>query len=583
MRPATKSRYNFLKKKFSGKEFSFDRLKKVLGEKYNDKDEKILVMISELKKEGYIDVKLDPSDSRKRIYKLIDPQAELLKKDYLDRSDLESLLKDAADLIRTRVDYTFILLLLFYKKMSDKWHKEYEDALKQSIAEYNLSEEEARKNAEDPTYHDFIIPEEYLWENIRKNPEKLAENFAAAMKALSEKNPDYKDVFENFDFVQFVGNKENQEILYQLVELFSIKSLEKASPDVLGDAYEWLIRLFAPQKAKEGEVYTPREVIKLLVYLLEPKPGEKVYDPAQGSAGMLIQAHNYVKVKFGEEEAKRLFLYGQEANYRTRSIAKMNLYLHGIKNGIPEYGDTLLYPKFKEQGQLMKFDVVMANPPWNQDGYGEETLKKGEFWQERFNEYGFVTDNSADWIWISHMWASAKEETGRVGVVIDNGALFRGGKERTVREKFIRDDNIECVLLLPEKLFYNTGAPGAIMVLNKNKPTGRKNKIIFINASKEFIKHPEVRRLNALSDKNIKDIVKAYKGKNHTDGFARVVELTEIEENDFNLNVSLYVYPEDETEEINIEEEWKELKKIEKEINTITNEIEKNLNSIYSS
>lgn len=577
-----KTRYNFLKKEFGKRKFTFKELKDSLDKKYKDKEEKILVMISEMKKDGFIEAELDSVDSRKRIYSLKDPQIELLQKKTLDRSDLESLLKDAADLIRTRVDYTFILLLLFYKRMSDKWHKEYEDAYKESREEYKLSEEEAKKNAEDPTYHDFIIPKEYLWESIRKNPEKLAENFSSAMKALAEKNPDYKDVFDNFDFVQFAGNRENQEILYQLVELFSIRSLDKASPDVLGDAYEWLIRLFAPQKAKEGEVYTPREVIKLLVSLVEPKPRESVYDPAQGSAGMLIQAYTYIKEKYGQGKAKSLFLYGQEANYRTRSIAKMNLYLHGIKHGIPEYGDTLLYPKFREKGQLMKFDAVIANPPWNQDGYSEETLKKGEFWKERFKNYGFVSDSSADWMWISHMWASAKDESGRVGIIIDNGALFRGGKERTVREKFIREDNIECVLLLPEKLFYNTGAPGAIIVLNKNKSKERKNKIVFINASKEFIKHPEVRRLNTLSNENIKDIAEAYKGENHTDGFARIVELSEIEENDFNLNVSLYVYPEDVTEKIDVQEEWKSLSNIENEIESLKSKIESHIKQIYN-
>ncbi len=575
-----KSRYKLIKENFGTNEFYFEDVKSALDSKFEDKDEKIMVMLSELKKAGLIETQMDLDDSRKKIYRVLDPKDKILQKDILTRSDLETLLKDAADLIRTKVDYTFILLLLFYKKLSDKWHKDYDKAYKESVEIYHLSDEDAKQNAENPTYHDFIIPEEYLWENIRKYPEKLAENFSKAMKALAEKNPGYKDVFENFDFAQFVGNRENQEILTQLVELFSINSLESASSDVLGDSYEWLIKMFAPQKAKEGEVYTPREVIKLLVELLEPKPNESVYDPALGSAGMLISSHYFVKEKYGEEESKRLFLFGQEGNYKTRSIAKMNLYLHGIKNGVPEYGDSLLYPKFKDGGTLQKFDLILANPPWNQNGYGEGIVQKGELWKERYNKYGFSPDQSADWLWISHMWASAKDETGRVGIVIDNGALFRGGREKSIREKFIIDDNIECVILLPEKLFYNTGAPGAIIILNKHKRNVLKNKIIFINASSEFIKHPEVRRLNALGEENISRIVSAYKGTTSEDGFYRIVDLDEIKENDFNLNVSLYVFAEAEEEHVDIMKEWEELKKIEKELAENEVKIEKYLKEL---
>ncbi|MCK9212140.1 MAG: SAM-dependent methyltransferase [Ignavibacteriaceae bacterium] len=575
-----KTRFNYLRKQFASKPFVFEELKGVLDEKFHDKEEKLLVMLSELNKEGLLKIELDETDNRKKIYHLIDPKLELLKKEVLDRSDLEGILKEAADLIRTKVDYSFILLLLFYKKVSDKWESDYEKALHESLDVYKLSEEEAKQNAENPTYHDFIIPKEYLWNSLRKESNKLAENFSMAMKVLAEKNPGYKDVFENFDFAQFVSNRENQDILSQLVEIFSINSLDKASSNVLGDAYEWLIRLFAPQKAKEGEVYTPREIIDLLVHLLTPQPNESIYDPSLGSAGMLIGGFNFVKEKFGEEAAKTLFLYGQEANYRTRSIAKMNLYLHGIKNGTPEYGDTLLYPKFRINGALQKFDVVMANPPWNQDGYGEDSIKKGDFWKERFNEYGFAPDQSADWMWIAHMFASSTEDKGRLGIVMDNGALFRGGKERVIREKFVKQSAIECVIVLPEKLFYNTGAPGAILVLNKNKRPETKDKIIFINASNEFIKHPEVRRLNSLSVENIENIVNAYKTFGEKEGFSRAVELKEIVENDFNLNVSLYVYPQDEKEHIDVRKEWNELEKIERELKDVDARLEKYLSEL---
>jgi type I restriction enzyme M protein len=581
MQKRTKQRYSKLRKSFKTKEFTLEDAAALLQAEFKDPKDSVITILSDLKKEKHIEVKLDPDDSRKRIYRLIDPHLEKYRKEVLDRKDLEGLLKEAADLIRTKVDYTFILLLLFYKKVSDKWQREYEDALKESIDIYKLSSEEAKKNAENPTYHDFIIPEEYLWEKIRNDPDKLAESFSGAMKKMAELNPDYKDVFENFDFVQFVNNKENQEILFDLVELFSVSSLEKASPDVLGDAYEWLIRLFAPQKAKEGEVYTPREVINLLVQLLDPKPGEKIYDPALGSAGMLIGAHSYVQDKYKKEGADRLFLFGQEVNYKTRSIAKMNLYLHGIKNAVPEYGDTLLYPKFKEGGELMQFDVAIANPPWNLDGYGEDKITQGDFWKKQYNDWGFTPDQSADWVWLSHMYyVTSQRPSGRVGVVMDNGLLFRGSKEKTIRQKMIEADLIEAVLLLPEKLFYNTGAPGCIVILNGHKRESLKNKIIFINASLEFIQHPEVRRLNSISKDNIKNIVEAYRDDKHHDGFARSVDLEEVRENDFNLNVSLYVFPDEEGEVIDIKKELNELGNIEAEIKKINSKLNEYLEVI---
>jgi type I restriction enzyme M protein len=214
---------------------------------------------------------------------------------------------------------------------------------------------------------------------------------------------------------------------------------------------------FAPDKAKEGEIYTPREVIRLLVRILDPKPGESVYDPCCGSGGMLILSYLHVVERYGEAEAERLFLYGQERNPTIYAICHMNMLLHGVKSFHLANGDTLDFPRFKDEaGRLMRFDVVLANPPWNQDGYDADRLKKSEFATERFG-FGYCPRQSADWAWIQHMLASAKEN-GRVGIVIDNGCLFRGGSEKVVRSKVIERDWVECVILLPEKLFYNTGA-----------------------------------------------------------------------------------------------------------------------------
>ena len=197
-------------------------------------------------------------------------------------------------LIRTRVDYKFILILLFMKRISDKWEMEFEEAYKEAKAD-GLSEEDAKAEAKRDEYHLFNLPEEYLWENLRKNVSGLTEQFSKALKAIADKNPELKDVVDSVDFVQFASSRENAETLRQLVELFSEKKLNHVSADVLGDAYEWILRYFAPSKAKEGEIYTPREVIKLLIEILDPTPMESVYDPACGSGGMLIEAFKHVE------------------------------------------------------------------------------------------------------------------------------------------------------------------------------------------------------------------------------------------------------------------------------------------------
>ena len=552
-------RYETLWQAFQSSQFRFEDASTVLLEKNQDAKEQINVILSELRKGGMLTVEFNPTDARKRVYKLKSREVIIadtfsIDKGKLTRGDLNSLLKSAADLIRTRVDYTFILVLLFYKRISDKWEMEYDGAYKEALSD-GLNEEEAKKEAKNSIYHDFDISEELLWENIRKDPARIPENFSHAMKVLAEKNPELRGVFENIDFVQFTTSRENAEVLRQLVELLSEKSLHYVSPDILGDAYEWILKYFAPQKAKEGEVYTAREVIKLTVMMLSPKPNESVYDPACGSGGMLISSYNHAKDVYGKTEADRLFLYGQEANHKTLALAKMNLYIHDIRNAKLMLGDTLLYPKFKDSRNILPFNVVIANPPWNQDGYDEEVLRKGEFWSERYG-FGFVPRQSADWAWIEHMLASAKKDSGRVGVVIDNGCLFRGGKEKIVRTKIIEADLIDTIILLPEKLFYNTGAPGAIMVLNKNKSEIKKDKIQFINASKEYEQHPDVRKLNILGNENIDKIVNAYKNCIESVGFSELVDKEKIKENDYNLNVTLYVYPEEETEEINIKKEW---------------------------
>ncbi len=573
-------RYDILWEAFGDKTFRFEDAAKLLMEKNKDAWEQVPVFLSQLRKAGFLSAESDARDARQKLYRLHSREAKIAEK--LGRGDIDALLKRAADLIRTRVDYKFILILLFMKRISDKWEVEFDEAYKEALAD-GLSEADAKAEAKRDEYHLFNLPEEYLWENLRKNVSGLTEQFSKALKAIADKNPELKDVVDSVDFVQFASSRENAETLRQLVELFSEKKLNHVSADVLGDAYEWILRYFGPTKAKEGEIYTPSEVIMLLVDILDPKPMESVYDPACGAARMLIFAYKHVKdnPQYGKDGADKLFLFGQEANPSILAMAKMNTYIHDITNAHLEFGNTFLYPKFKEGEGIKQFNVVLANPPWNQDGYDEEVLKKGEFWKQRF-AFGFVPKQSADWAWIEHMLASAKDNGSRVGIVLDSGCLFRGGKEKTIRSAVLSEkyDLIECVILLPGKLFYNTPSQGAIVIFNLRKPAERKGKVLFINASKESEQHPEVRKLNRLGVGNVKKIADAYKSFSEETGFSRIVLLKEIEQNDSNLNVTLYVMQDEETEGINIAHEYVELKELDRQREEVADKLEQYINEL---
>ena len=550
------SRYLYLLGKFKEGNFDFDQAKNVLKEKYEDSESQTKRVLFELQKVGRLNSKGSPKDKRVKIYNLVNILKEQTSNgNKIDtRSQLHSILKNAADLIRTRVDYTFILLLLFYKAISDRWVKEFEKK-RQDLLQEGWKKEEAVPEAESPYYHTFNLPQELLWESLRKNPLKLAENLSKAMKKLGELNPDYKDIFTQFDFLQFTQNQENNEILIQLFELFSKYSFSEIESDVLGDAYEWILKYFAPSKAKEGEVYTPREVIRLMVEILKPEPKKSVYDCSLGSGGMLIVSYQYVKEHYSPKEANTLFLYGQEYNHKTLALAKMNMLLHDIKNHDLRQGDTLLFPKITTGNTIKKFNYTIANPPWNQKSYGEENLKKAEYnW--RFN-LGHSSKQSADWAWIQHMLASIKDDDGgKMAVIIDTGAVSRAGREKAIRAKAVEADLVEAIILLPEKLFYNTGAPGLVIVFNKNKPKERKEKILLINASKEFTPgKPQ----NTLNKENIRKVVEVYDKFKEIEGLSKIITLKEVIEADYNLSPSRFVSAIEEEEYRPIGEITKEL------------------------
>ena len=509
-------------------------------------------VFSELRQAGILEAKKDKKDKRERIYKLIEIENESVA---LTQDQIIKLLKTGADLIRTRVDYKILLVFLFYKAISDKWNIKAEEAkkkVKNNRQAYILANTGYYK------LYDAKANKLYTWQEVTKSKNIIAD-LANALRAVAQMNRErfgeLEKVLEVLGLFGFIS-QDNQHIIEGLVSLFDNVDFTKAKSDALGDAYMWILSYFAPDKAKEGEVFTAREVIDLMVKLLDIKEGSTVLDPACGSGSMLIESYRYVCDK-NTKNKPNIELYGQEANEIMEALAKLNFILHDIDNFHLWMGDSLKNPRFPE------CDYLIANPPWNAKGYGQNTFTKvpAEVRQiyTSFLPDGFPANSSADWAWVQLMLYKARR---KVAVLLDSGALFRGGRERAIRKAILEQDLIEVVILLPEKFFYNTQAPGIILVLNKNKDNKKRNKVLFINASEEYDKHPNVRKLNILPKRAIKKIVEHYHSFKELEHFARIVDLEKIKENDYNLNVSLYVAPKVEEEEIDLKEELKAIKEL---------------------
>ncbi len=561
-----KIRYLTLVEKLGDKEFTTEEAEDILY-KQNMKLENIGKLFSALRDAGLILVKEDPQDSRKNIYrfKLLAVTKQVSKK--IDKGELLRLLKRAADLIRTAVDYRILLLFLFYKSISDRYNKIAEGYRSQG---YGERESYVLANSEYIKLYDEGENKLYTWHEVTKSVDTIKElaNALTKISNMNEKLNDIKLLSERLGLYGYISD-ENARIIYGLVQLFNSYDFADLEYDALGDGYQWILSYFAPTRAKEGEVYTPHEVIKLIVDVLDVENGSRVLDPACGSGGMLIEVYNRIKKK-GEEPD--LLLVGQERNDAMVAIAKLNMILRGIENFIIYNGDSLGNPQFD------RADYVIANPPWNLD-YSEDNLKKDNV-KQIYNSIvpaGYTPSSSADWAWVELMLYYAEK---KVGVILDQGALFRGGKERNIREGIVRADLLEAVILLPEKLFYNTSASGIIMVFNKNKSNERKGKIAFIDASSLYIKHPEVRKLNRLSDENIERIVQMYREFKDVPNFAKVVDVSEVEKNDFNLNVSLYVEKTNEEEVIDVVKEFEELKELEKQRQELLTKIENYISEV---
>jgi type I restriction enzyme M protein len=457
----------------------------------------------------------------------------------LDVSTLETWLWDAACSIRGATDAPkfkdFILPLIFYKRLSDVFDDEFaqysvkfgsEEAAQEII---EADHRDALKTGHTPIVR-FYLPLDYRWNAIRNHPAdgSLGEFVTDCMRQVAQLNPELQGVLDVRDFNE---RQSGQRTLGdgRLAELIQVVNrhrlgLKDTEPDVLGRAYEYLLRKFAEgQGQSAGEFYTPKEVGWLVAHLINPEPHTTIYDPACGSAGLLIKARLLYKAEHPDEKSAAPKLFGQELNPTTFAMAKMNMFLHDFSDSSFSIGDTFRNPGFTDGNELKRFDYVIANPMWNQDGY----------------DYSFYDNDS---------W---NRFHGSAAVVLDTGAVSRGSgskafsKEREIRKALVESDFIEGVILLPGNLFYNTTAPGIIILLKRAKPAEHTEQILLVNASSHFIKQTPK---NALTDEGIAAIAEAYRNWKTQENLSKVVTIEEIRAADYNLSPSQFVDTNDETD-----------------------------------
>lgn len=448
----------------------------------------------------------------------------------INQRELESYLWGAANLLRGVIDpgeyKSIIFPLMFFKRISDVYDEEYSKALKESSGD--------KEYASYPEQHEFQIPEGAHWEDVRQVTKNVGKAIKEAMDAIEKANPDkLLGVFGDTNWT----NKDRlpDSNLINLIEHFSTisLSLDNVPQDEFGQAYEYLIKKFADDSGHTAaEFYTNRTVVKIMALIMNPQPGESIYDPTCGSGGMLLNSALLVKSR--GQEYRSMKLYGQEINIITSGIARMNMFIHGFTDFHIIRGDTLKNPHFIENDQLKKFDIVIANPPysikkWNQEAWIHDPYGR--------NKYGVPPKGNADYAFFQHILCSMKPDTGRCGILYPNGILERD-QENAMRSKIVEDDLIECIVRLGENLFYNSAMESCLVFCKSKKEAKKKNKVLFIDAVNEIV---TTKGQSLLTDKHIERIYQAYQKFQDIEGFARVVDIEEIRKNDYNLNIRLYV------------------------------------------
>ena len=487
------------------------------------------------------------------------PETPDLFPEVLSVAQLEQYLWSAADILRGSIDSsdykTYIFGLLFLKRLSDRFEEEAEKLIEEGVP--------ADVAWTDPDEHQFFVPDRARWWAIQRTANNIGETLNKACAALEEQNPALEGVLAGIDYndERRLGDARNRDtVLARLVQHFSQVSLRNdrmAEPDLLGRAYEYLIEQFADDAGKKGgEFYTPRMVVRLIVELLAPTERMRICDPTAGSGGMLIECAHYIERRGGNP--RNLTLHGQEKNLGTWAICKMNMLLHGLPDARIEKGDTIRDPKLVDEGELLLYDRVIANPPFSLDEWGRDVAESDGYGRFRF---GVPPKTKGDLAFVQHMVAVLNAE-GRLGVVMPHGVLFRGSAEGKIRQGLLQEDLFEAVIGLAPNLFYGTGIPASILVLNRDKPAERKGKVLFIDASAEF---EEGTNQNRLRDQDIEHIAKAFHAYADVEKYARVVPLDEIEQNDWNLNISRYVDTSDEEERIDVGEAVRKLRELEQE------------------
>lgn len=466
--------------------------------------------------------------------------------------DLEAHLWHAAHIVTGPIDAsdykTYIFPILFFKRICDVYEEEFEEAMEQ-VNDAELARADM--------FHRIQIPVDCHWNHIFKQTKDIGQALKNAFRGIELANPQLHGIFGDASWT----NKErlSDELLTTLLNHFNKVNLgvSRVRDDVMGHAYEYLIKRFADKANKKaGEFYTPRTIVRLMVNILDPQAGESVYDPACGTGGMLLETIHHVEENGGDP--RLLKVKGQEKNLTTEAIARMNLFLHGQEDFEIVRGDTLREPKFLQNDALEMFDCVIANPPFSLKEWGHGLWSADPYGR---NQFGLAPKTNGDFAWVQHMFASLNSN-GRMAVVLPHGVLFRGGAEGKIRKQLLKENRIEAIIGVASNLFYGTGIPACILVLRKCRPVAHTDHVLIINAEDIFTKG---RAQNTLSNKQADEIYKIYQHQesegpkgNEVEGVARWVQLREIEENDFNLNIARYVQKPLEEETITVAEALKD-------------------------